>query len=313
VEGCPARAIWHQRESQLCSAVSVMARRVAIIGLGLIGGSIGLALKRADAEAIELVGYARRPETADRARQIGAIDRTESSLPHAVSRADLVILATPTMSIKEILSQIGPHVPSGCVVTDVASTKVQVMQWAEESLPQGVSFVGGHPMAGKELSGIEVADADLFKGCTYCVVPGRSAPEAAVQTVVDLVHKVGARHVLLIAAEHDRFVAGISHLPLILASALVMATTQSPQWPKMSDVAATGYQSATRLASQHPRMNRDICLTNGENIVAWIDEFTRELQRLRSLVAEGDLGLEEAFERARQARNAWIEKHGKTS
>ena len=290
-----------------------MARCVAIIGLGLIGGSIGLALKGGEPEAVELVGYARRPETADRARQLGAIDRVEHSLPSAVGKADLVILATPTMSIKEILSQVGPHLPAGCVVTDVASTKVQVMQWAEESLPQSVSFVGGHPMAGKELSGIEVADADLFKGCAYCIVPGRSASEAAVQTVVDLAHKVGARHVLLNAAEHDQFVAGISHLPLILASALVMATTQSPHWPKMSDVAATGYQSATRLASQHPRMNRDICLTNGENIVAWIDELTKELQRFRSLIAEGDLGLEEAFEEARQARNAWIEEHGKKS
>jgi prephenate dehydrogenase len=290
-----------------------MARCVAIIGLGLIGGSVGLALKRAGSEAVELVGFARRPETADRARQLGAVDRVEGSLASAVSKADLVILATPTMSIKEILSQIGPHLPDGCVVTDVASTKVQVMQWAEESLPQGVSFVGGHPMAGKELSGIEVADADLFRGCTYCIVPGRSASEAAVQTVVDLVHKVEARHVLLNATDHDRFVAGISHLPLILASALVMATTQSPHWPKMSDVAATGYQSATRLASQHPRMNRDICLTNGENIVAWIDEFTRELQRFRSLIAEGDLSVEQAFEKARQARNAWIEEHDRKS
>jgi len=290
-----------------------MARCVAIIGLGLIGGSMGLALKGAGSEGAELVGYARRRETADRARQLGAIDRVEDSLAFAVGQADLVILATPTMSIKEILSQIGPHLPAGCVVTDVASTKVQVMQWAEESLPHSVSFVGGHPMAGKELSGIEVADAGLFKGCTYCVVPGRSASEAAVQTVVDLAHKVGARHVLLNAADHDQFVAGISHLPLILASALVMATTQSPHWPRMSDVAATGYQSATRLASQHPRMNRDICLTNGENIVAWIDELTQELQRFRSLIAEGDLGLEEAFERARQARNAWIEEHGKKS
>lgn len=290
-----------------------MARCVAIIGLGLIGGSIGLSLKGAESQAVELVGYARRPETAERARQLGAIDRAEGSLASAVVKAELVILATPTMSIKEILSQIGPHLPAGCVVTDVASTKVQVMQWAEESLPQSVSFVGGHPMAGKELSGIEVADAGLFRGCTYCVVPGRGASEAAVQTVIDLAHKVGARHVLLSAAEHDRFVAGISHLPLIMASALVMATTQSPHWPRMSDVAATGYQSATRLASQHPRMNRDICLTNGDNIVAWIDEFAKVLQRFRSLIAEENLGLEEAFEKARQARNAWIEEHGKKS
>jgi prephenate dehydrogenase len=290
-----------------------MARRIAIIGLGLIGGSIGLALKRAGSDGVELVGYARRPETADRALQLGAIDRVEGSLASAVDKAALVILAIPTMSVKEILSQIGSHLPAGSVVTDVASTKVQVMKWAEESLPPGVSFVGGHPMAGKELSGIEVADADLFRGCTYCIVPGRGASDDAVQTIVDLVHKVGARHVFVNAAEHDQFVAGISHLPLILASALVMATTKSPQWSKMSEVAATGYQGATRLASQHPRMNRDICLTNGENIVSWIDDFAKELQRFRGLIAEGDLGLEQAFDRARQARNAWIEEHDKKS
>jgi prephenate dehydrogenase len=290
-----------------------MSRRIVIIGLGLIGGSIGLALKRAGSDGIELVGCARRPETADRALQLGAVDRVEGSLASAVNQADLVILATPTMSVKEILSQISSHLPVGSVVTDVASTKVQVMEWAEETLPQSVSFVGGHPMAGKELSGIDVADADLFRGCTYCVVPGRNASEAAVQTIVDLVHRVGARHVFVNAADHDRFVAGISHLPLILASALVMATTKNPDWSKMSEVAATGYQSATRLASQHPRMNRDICLTNGENIVSWIDEFTEELQRFRTLIAEGDLGLEQAFDRARQARNAWIEEHGKKS
>ncbi len=290
-----------------------MARRIAIIGLGLIGGSIGLALKRAGSDGVELVGYARRPETADRALQLGAIDRVEGSLASAVDKAALVILAIPTMSVKEILSQIGSHLPAGSVVTDVASTKVQVMQWAEESLPPGVSFVGGHPMAGKELSGIEVADADLFRGCTYCIVPGRGASDDAVQTIVDLVHKVGARHVFVNAAEHDQFVAGISHLPLILASALVMSTTKSPHWSKMSEVAATGYQGATRLASQHPRMNRDICLTNGENIVSWIDDFTKELQRFRGLIAEGDLSLEQAFDKARQARNAWIEEHDKKS
>ena len=290
-----------------------MSRRIAIVGLGLIGGSIGLALKRAGSDGVELVGYARRPETADRALQLGAIDRVEGSLASAVDKAALVILATPTMSVKEILSQIGSHLPAGCVVTDVASTKVQVMKWAEESLPPSASFVGGHPMAGKELSGIDVADADLFKGCTYCIVPGRGASDDAVQTIVDLVHKVGAHHVFMNASDHDQFVAGISHLPLILASALVMATTRNPHWSKMSEVAATGYQGATRLASQHPRMNRDICLTNGENIVSWIDDFTRELQRFRALIVEGDLGLEQAFDKARQARNAWIEEHDKKS
>ena len=290
-----------------------MAKRIAIVGLGLIGGSMGLALKRAGQQGLELVGHARRPETAERALRLGAIDRAESSPAAAVDGADLVLLATPIMSIKEILSQIAPHLATGAVVTDVASTKLQVMHWAEDALPQGTSFVGGHPMAGKELSGIEVAEAGLFQGCTYCIVPGRGASDEAVQVIEDLARRVGASPLFLTAGEHDYFAAGTSHLPLVLASALVMATARNPRWSKMAGLAATGYASTTRLASQHPRMNRDICLTNGENIAAWIDEFTRELQRFRSLIAEGDLSLEQAFERARQARNAWIEEHGKKS
>ena len=291
----------------------MVKKRIAIVGLGLIGGSMGLALAHARREGPELVGCARRPETAERALRLGAVDRAVTSLAAAVDGADLVILATPTMSIKEILPQIAPHLAAGCVVTDVASTKLQVMHWAEDSLPPGTSFVGGHPMAGKELSGIEVAEAALFQGCTYCIVPGRGASDDAMQAIVDLARQVGARPLFLTAGEHDYFAAGTSHLPLVLASALVMATTRNPRWAKMSDLAATGYASTTRLASQHPRMNRDICLTNGENIVAWIDELTRELGRFRGLIADGDLSLEQAFERARQARNAWIEEHGKKS
>ncbi len=289
-----------------------MSRHIAVIGLGLIGGSIGLALKCVGTDGARVTGYARRPETANRALQMGAVDQVEGSLALAVKGADLVILATPTMSIKEILIQIAPHLSAGCVVTDVASTKEQVLRWAEESLPSNVNFVGGHPMAGKELSGIDVAEADLFRDRTYCIVPGRGASDSAVQVVVDLVNRIGARPVFVNAPDHDRFVAGISHLPLVLASALVMATAKSPGWPEMSQLAAGGYRDTTRLASQHQRMNRDICLTNGDNIVFWIDEFTRELQRFRSLIAEGDVELEHAFDQARQARNTWIEEHGKT-
>jgi len=129
-------------------------RRIAIIGLGLIGGSMGLALKRAGAD-LEVVGFARRPAVAAKAIEIEAVDRTESDLLSAVKSANLVLIATPAMAIKEILAEIGESLVEGCIVTDAASTKTQVMGWAEESLPSSVSFIGGHPMAGKETSGIE--------------------------------------------------------------------------------------------------------------------------------------------------------------
>jgi len=288
-----------------------MAKRIAIIGLGLIGGSIGLALKQTELERTEVVGYVRRPEAANRVLKLGAVDIIKDSMAATVDKADLIILATPVMAIKEILTQIGPHLPHGCTVTDTASTKVKVMQWAEEYLPPTVNFIGGHPMAGKELTGIEAAEANLFQGRTYCLTPGQNASPASIQLVVGLVSEIGANHLFTTALEHDNFVAGVSHLPFVLSSALVLTTTQSPFWAKMSSFAATGYRDLTRLASQHPRMNYDICLTNRENILNWIDEFIKELNRFRRLISEDSQELENAFIQARQARQAWLEKHDK--
>jgi len=288
-----------------------MKKHIAIIGLGLIGGSIGLALKRSGLENAELTGYARNPEVASKALRLRAVDKIGESLTSTVGKADIVILATPTMAIKEILEQIGPHLILGCIVTDTASTKAKVMEWAEQYLPSRVDFVGGHPMAGKESAGIDVAEANLFQGRTYCLVPGRNSSPASIQLMVELVGKMGANPLFITAPEHDNFVAGISHLPLILSSTLVMATTKSPVWEKMSGLAATGYRDVTRLASQHPRMNRDICLTNQENILLWIDEFSRELSRFRQLVADNSEDLEKAFMQARQARESWLDDYDK--
>ena len=283
---------------------------ITIIGLGLIGGSIGMALKRAGVGGI--IGYARNPEKARRAVELGAIDRAEENLISAADKADIVILTTPVLAMRDILKQIGNHLKSGCVVTDTGSTKAKVMAWAEEYLPSLVSFIGGHPMAGKELSGIEAAEANLFHNRPYCLVPSPKASPEAVQSVVNLVNRLGARPLFITAREHDEFVAGISHLPLLLSAALVSATSKSPSWEPMSKLASTGYRDLTRLASQSPEMNRDICLTNQENILAWIDRFIEELSLFRQLIAEGKgEALERAFIQARQARQRWLEEYGK--
>src|SRR4030042_6677786 len=147
-------------------------RTIAIIGLGRIGGSLGLALKRAGLNHVEVAGYARNPDVAARAVRIGAVDRTGDGIAAAVDGADMVILATPTLAMREIMQQMAPHLKAGCSVTDTASTKVKVMEWAESYLPSTASFVGGHPMAGREHAGINFAEVDLFGGCRYCLVPG---------------------------------------------------------------------------------------------------------------------------------------------
>lgn len=286
-----------------------MIGRITLIGLGLIGGSLGLALKRTRGAEVELVGYARRPETRDRAYQLGAVDRAENSLPAAVKEADLVILATPLSAIKEILGQLRDCLSPACIVTDTASTKAMVMKWVEECLP-GANFIGGHPMAGKEISGIEAAEANLFDHCTYCLTPGRATSPEAVETLAELVRQVGAMPLFIDALEHDKLVAGISHLPFLLSVALVSTTSQDSHWSQLSKLAASGYRDLTRLASQNPEMNWDICLTNQQNIVDWIDDFIRELSRFRHLVREGDPELREAFMEAQRARQQWLKERG---
>jgi len=282
--------------------------RVAIIGLGLIGGSIGLALKNVSEPGWEIVGYVRRSEAASMALSLGVIDRAETNLSEAVKGVDLVIIATPVLTVRGILSQIANHLSPGCIVTDTASTKLEVMKWVEELLPPTVDFVGGHPMAGKETYGIPAAEAKLFQGCVYCLTPAKKASPEAVNKVADMVKKLGAMPLLIDAEEHDNLVAGISHLPMLLSAALVSATTRDSSWDRMSKLAASGYRDLTRLASGNPQVNAHICLSNRKAILHWIDEFSRELGRYRRLVDVGDNHLEEALAEANRARQQWLNK-----
>lgn len=285
--------------------------RIAIIGLGLIGGSIGLALKQAGWRGTEIIGYARRRETSSLALKLGAVDKIELDLRSAVKDAEIVIVATPVLTVKGIFTQIAPGLSDGSIVTDTASTKMQVMQWAEELLPSRVSFVGGHPMAGKEISGIRAANDDLFRNCIYCLTPLPQTKPAAVRIVRDMVNTLGAIPLIIEAEEHDRLVAGVSHLPLLLSVALVSVTTKNPSWQQMSRLAASGYRDLTRLASGNPEVSAHICLSNQAAIVSWLDEFIAELQRLRGLIADGTDEIEEALALANEARQKWLERRFK--
>lgn len=281
---------------------------VAIIGLGLIGGSIGLVLKQCGEPGWKIIGYARRSEVASIALSSGIVDRIETKLEETVREADLVIIATPVLTIKEILSRIANHLPHGCIVTDTASTKLQVMKWAEELLPPTVDFIGGHPMAGKETYGIQAAEAGLFQSCVYCLTPLSQPSSLSIDKVTNMVNKLGATPFFIEAEEHDELVAGISHLPLLLSAILVSTTTKNASWPKMSELAASGYRDLTRLASGNPEVNADICFSNQAAILRWIDEFNGELTRYRQLVTKGDKGLEKAFAEANKARQEWLGK-----
>lgn len=281
-----------------------MFNRVAIIGLGLIGGSMGLALHKARA-AQQITGYDLAKGINDRARRIGAIDQPYAALADAVRGAELIILATPVGAMRSLLQNIATTASPGAVVTDVASTKVQVISWAEEFLPSNVSFVGGHPMAGKELSGVDAADAALFQNRIYCLTPTRRTSPNAIQKVSQLAEALGARVRFLEPAEHDGQVASVSHLPFVTAIALMNTVAEGPAWGDASLLAATGFRDATRLAAGNPEMYRDICLTNSEPLTRWLNEYITTLQGLRDRITAHDSSLNETFAKAQQLRQQW--------
>ncbi|HEX5506103.1 MAG TPA: prephenate dehydrogenase [Thermomicrobiales bacterium] len=288
--------------------------KVAIIGLGLIGASIGIGLRQwAQAEEkgqqkVRVVGFDIDIAQQQEARRLKATDEVSWDLPSAVRDADLVIVATPVGAIPEVFQTIGDHLKHGSVVTDTCSTKSQVMNWARQLLPTTTSFVGGHPMAGKTQS-TEGADAALFKGATWCVCPAVNAPEAAIQMVLGLATALGAQTQFIDPVEHDAFVGGVSHLPFLVSSALMNTVSAGPAWRDMKTLTATGFRDVSRLAAGSPTMYRDICETNRESLLRWLDEYAASLRELRALVADdaeaAGAKLESYFTQAREARADW--------
>ncbi len=261
--------------------------RLSIIGLGLIGGSLGLALKRERLKDLEIVGQDHEWGVTGRARKLGAIDREARNAAAAVEGAAVVVIATPISQVAKVMEEIAPALEEGAVVTDTASTKRDVIRWADELLPGEVSFVGGHPIAGKEQPGLDSAEASLFQGRAWAVTPSVHASDRAIKTLENLIAVVGAHPVLIDAEEHDSYLAAVSHLPLLAATALFSLACESRAWPDLAALAGPGFRDMTRLASSSPDLSHDICLTNRENVLHWLDRFAEELRRLRGLVADG--------------------------
>jgi prephenate dehydrogenase len=282
----------------------VAIQRVAVIGLGLIGCSLGLALRR-QPRPPRVMGYDRSTEARREATRRQAIDRSAASPVDAVDEAELVILATPVRAIAPLLAEIAPHLSSGCVVTDTGSTKAEVVAACAAAAPE-VAFVGGHPMAGKLSRGTEEADAALFQGAVYCLTPSAHTAPAAVSRVVELVEAVGARPYFLEPAEHDGLVAAISHLPYLLASTLMSSVSAEASWREMATLAAGGFATMTRLVDSEPEMYADICLTNRAALLYQLDRYAAELAALREAVAQGDEALRERFDHARERHQAWL-------
>jgi prephenate dehydrogenase len=281
---------------------------IAIVGTGLIGTSLALAIKSSNLQ-VEIVGTDYDSTARSGAQKSGAFKKVEARLSSAIREADVVVFATPIMAMREMMESAAHDFQEGCVVTDVGSSKKAVMQWAEEVLPKHVSFVGGHPMAGKELSGPQHADGDMFRGKAYCIVPSLTAEKAAVSSVTTMAEAIGAKPFFIGVDEHDSFVAAASHLPFMMSIALMGTASKSANWDDIAQLASSGFGDLSRLASGDPVMHRDICLTNPEPIVAWMDSYIRELYDLRNLLAkEGGPdpeAVEKVFTEAMEARARW--------
>ncbi len=282
------------------------AGKVAIIGLGLIGGSLGLALKAA-APGLHVSGYDRDGGAARKAEKAGAVDATAKSAGEAAQAASLVIVAVPILSVTEVLEEIAPHLEAGAVVTDTASTKAAVMTWAEETLPEHVSFVGGHPMAGKETAGIDHAEEGLFRGKAYCVCPSMRATPEAIQAVTGLARLIGAEPLYMDAAEHDQYAAAVSHMPLMLSAALFSLVRSSPSWDDMGAMASSGFRDMTRLASGDPVMAMGMWRSNREALIHWLERMMSEIGTLRDMLKDAqDDELLKLFTQAQVQRDAFV-------
>jgi prephenate dehydrogenase len=261
--------------------------RVAIVGVGLIGGSLGMALRERRL-VHTVVGIGRNPNTLEKAVRLGAIDETATDLATGVRNADLIVLATPIGQILADLKRLSTLSIPGAVITDVGSTKGEIARAGDRLTPDG-AFVPGHPMAGSERSGVEAARADLFTEATWALTPTSATNPQAFERVRDLAQAVGARTIVLDPEAHDRAVAVTSHLPHVLAYALAaLAGEESEANPRLFDLAAGSFASATRVAASSPELWRDISLSNRDALLDSVRAYRRSLVEAEAALENAD-------------------------
>ena len=268
---------------------------VAIVGLGLMGSSLALALKESRPDVV-VVGTDIDPATLRKAVDRGVITSGSADLA-VVEISDMVVLAVPILALRQVFANLAGHV-AGKVVTDMASTKVSVIEWASES---GIGLIGGHPMCGKEMAGIDAAEASLFKGAPWVLTSAHPA-------VTHLVGSVGALPLVMDAAAHDRLVGGVSHAAFLLSVGYVLSLSSRPDWPEAAKLAASGFRDMSRLAAGDPTLYAGIARTNRDNLIEQLDAISAGLARLKRHLEADDPRLVELFEEARAVRERWAKE-----
>jgi len=278
-------------------------RQVTILGVGLLGGSIGLALRSA-APGCRIVGYGHRRQSLDKAREIGAVDAAELDPAVAVAGSDLVVLCTPVATFEQLLGQITPALSPQALVTDVGSTKRSVVRSAESLLPQGVEFVGSHPIAGSEKRGVDFSRADLFSNQLCIVTPTAKTSREALHHIEQFWTLLGMRIARLSPRDHDRLLADVSHLPHLLAAALV-----AMQEDAALDLCGKGFLDTTRIAGGDGGLWRDILLDNADNLKAGLRRLRSQLSTVEKMLnAKSGDALRDWLDAAAARRQKLLEK-----
>jgi len=283
-----------------------MFEQLGLIGCGLMGGSFALALKRAKLVK-RVVGYSKSPSTTERARQLGVIDVAAPSALLAVSGADIVLLAVPVAASEATFKAIRHGISSETLVMDVGSTKGDVIEAARNGLQrQFASFVPAHPIAGKELSGIEHAEASLFAGRQVVLTPVKTTLRSNVQRATQVWSGIGANVVTMTHEEHDGAFAAVSHLPHLLAFAYINGLAAQPQGERFLSLAGPGFRDFSRIAASDPVMWRDVLLANREHVLEQSRAFRKALDEFEAMMTASDLqGLELSIAAASKTRAAW--------
>ncbi len=291
------------------SAAPFRINTLALVGVGLIGGSFALALKKAGMVG-RVIGVGRSAANLEKAREMGIIDEVVADPGVAAARADLVLVAVPVAQTGAVFRAIASQLAPGCVVTDAGSTKQDVVVLARAAFGAKLGqFVPAHPIAGAENSGAAAARAELYQGRKVVITPLPETAPAALERVRAAWLACGAQLHSMQPAEHDAVFAAVSHLPHLLAYALVHEVALHDNAATLFDYAASGFRDFTRIASSHPEMWRDICVANRSAILAELKRYQGQLGELQAMLEAGDAAaLEAVFERARSARDGWLKR-----
>ncbi len=284
-------------------------KKIVIFGVGLIGGSFALALRKAGVVS-EVVGFGRSSATLEEARQLGILDRIGMDVAREVHDADLVLLATPVAQMAELFARIAPHLGTHTLVTDGGSTKSDVVAAARANLGNKISqFIPAHPIAGAEKSGAAAAQADLYQGKRVVLTPLPENSQESVRLIRETWEWCGANVSELTPQQHDEVFAAVSHLPHLLSFALVHDLAQRDNREQLLSFAASGFRDFTRIAASSPEMWRDISLANREALLKEVKRYADELYVVYQALEQNDAAkLEEIFSLAREVRSAWTQQ-----